>query len=391
MFPPHHHGGYELIWRGSVEHLAARGHDVAVLASDFAVGDPAGPPEPPVPIRRELRWYWSAGGFPRLPARARLALERHNARVLERALADHRPDVVGWWAMGGMSLSLVERVLRAGLPSCAAACDDWFAYGSDVDQWTAAFAKRPWLARPAELLTGVPTRPDPSAAIHAWVFLSGELERRARRAGVEPRWSRVAHRGVDRDEFAAAAPEPWRWRLAYVGRLDERKGVDMAVGALAELPPEATLSIDGRGDAAYEAELRALAERLGVAGRVAFGVADGRVRERIAAADAVLFPVRWSEPWGLVPLEAMAVGRPVIASGRGGSGEYLRDGENCLIADPDGGPQALAATVSRLASDEALRERLRAGGRATVERLDPATFDEAVEEGLARAAATRGH
>ena len=47
----------------------------------------------------------------------------------------------------------------------------------------------------------------------------------------------------------------------------------------------------------------------------------------------VLFPVRWEEPWGLVPLEAMAVGTPVVASGRGGSAEYLRDGENCLLFD----------------------------------------------------------
>ena len=60
-----------------------------------------------------------------------------------------------------------------------------------------------------------------------------------------------------------------------------------------------------------------------------------------AAADAVLFPVQWEEPWGLVPLEAMAVGRPVVASGTGGSAEYLRDEENCLIYSPlDGAPGA---------------------------------------------------
>ena len=48
-----------------------------------------------------------------------------------------------------------------------------------------------------------------------------------------------------------------------------------------------------------------------------------------------MFPVRWNEPWGLVPIEAMARGRPVVATGRGGSGEYLRDGENCMLFDAD--------------------------------------------------------
>ncbi len=51
----------------------------------------------------------------------------------------------------------------------------------------------------------------------------------------------------------------------------------------------------------------------------------------LAAADALLFPVQWEEPWGLVPLEAMASGTPVVATGTGGSGEYLRDGDNCLV------------------------------------------------------------
>ena len=65
-----------------------------------------------------------------------------------------------------------------------------------------------------------------------------------------------------------------------------------------------------------------------------------------AAADAVLFPVSWEEPWGLVPLEAMAVGRPVLASRAGGGpAEYLRAGENCLHSPDDaaGWPRTCAA------------------------------------------------
>ena len=90
----------------------------------------------------------------------------------------------------------------------------------------------------------------------------------------------------------------------------------------------------------------------------------GELPDIYAGSDVVLFPVRWQEPWGLVPLEAMALGRPVIATGQGGSGEYLRDQENCLLVPP-GDPRAIAAAVRRLADDPQLRARIRTGGLAT--------------------------
>ena len=104
-----------------------------------------------------------------------------------------------------------------------------------------------------------------------------------------------------------------------------------------------------------------------------------------AAADAILFPVTWNEPWGLVPLEAMATGRPVIATGTGGSGEYLRDGENALLVPP-GDAGALAEAVKRLAADPDLRAHLRAGGLTTARRYSQAAFEDRVIAVLERAA-----
>src|SRR5206468_6163322 len=129
---------------------------------------------------------------------------------------------------------------------------------------------------------------------------------------------------------------------------------------------EAALRIVGGWDAAEETRLRELAGRLGVEDRVEFvGHRDGD--ELVAAygdADAVVFPVQWEEPWGLVPLEAMGRGRPVVATGRGGSGEYLRDGENALLFEA-GNERALADAVARLAGDRGLRGRLREAGLRT--------------------------
>nr|MDQ3936832.1 hypothetical protein [Actinomycetota bacterium] len=174
QFPPHHLGGYELIWESGMELLREAGHEVLVLTTGFRLPH-AERREPELPVRRELRWYWHEHGFPRLGARERLGLERHNAGVLGRALAEHRPGVVSWWSMGGMSLSLIEQVRRAGLPSVAALCDDWWSYAPAVDAWTRAFAERPRLGRVAAAVTRIPTRPEPATAIGSWVFLSEDL------------------------------------------------------------------------------------------------------------------------------------------------------------------------------------------------------------------------
>jgi glycosyltransferase involved in cell wall biosynthesis len=173
----------------------------------------------------------------------------------------------------------------------------------------------------------------------------------------------------------------------YVGRLDPRKGVDTAVEALPHLPSEARLELIGGWDTREEQRLRALAAELGVESQVEF--AGQRGRDEIAAAyaeaDVVVFPVVWEEPWGLVPLEAMGRGRPVVATGRGGSADYLRDGENALLFEA-GDAAALAAAVHRLAGDPELRERLRASGFETAPRYTEAGLNEAVEAALLAAA-----
>lgn len=385
MYPPHHLGGYELTWRSAVAALRRAGHEVRVLTSDHREpgADAAG--EDP-DIRRELRWHWRDHRFPRISPWARLALERHNAAVLDRQLAELSPDVVNWWAMGGMSLSLIERARRAGLPAVGVVGDDWMVYGPKVDAWLRAFAGRPRLAAVAERATRIPTVLDLGAAA-LWLFNSERTRRAALGAGLDLPRTAVAHPGIDRDLFRPAPAHAWGWRLLYVGRIDRRKGIELAVRALGELPAEATLTVAGAGDDRHLGELRDLARRRGLAGRVAFG---RRPREDLPGlygeADALLFPVQWEEPWGLVPLEAMAVGTPVVATGRGGSGEYLRAGGNCLIFEPGDDPEELAAAVRRLAGDDDLRGRLREGGLRTASRFGETSYNEAIVAALHRAA-----
>jgi glycosyltransferase involved in cell wall biosynthesis len=193
----------------------------------------------------------------------------------------------------------------------------------------------------------------------------------------------VAHSGIDPSFLAPRDEHPWRYRLLHVGRLHPDKGIHHAVAALARLPERARLTFAGSWDPRDEQTLEAQVRDLGLEQRVT--MLGQRPPAEIAALyrehDVLLFPVVWSEPWGLVPLEAMGCGCPVIATGRGGSGEYLRDDDNCLLV-PAEDPGAIAAAVERLAESPELRMRLRAGGTATAPLHTEPVFNEQVERHL---------
>lgn len=284
-------------------------------------------------------------------------------------------------------MALLEYVRRAGVPSIAVAMDDWPIYGPKFDAWQRPLRNRRYLGRLIERVTGIPTVDDVRTRTD-WIFISQfQLERTEHSLGPLPR-ARVANAGVDTKLFTPAPEHSWKWRLLYCGRIDPRKGIDLAVSALPRLPAEATLRIVGDGDAEHREELERQARELGVADRVRFDrVPRDRLPHVFAEHDVLLFPVRWEEPWGLVPLEAMAVGLLVVASGRGGSAEYFQDGVNCLLADPDSGPGQLADALGRLADDSDLRTRLRAGGLRTAERFPDTAFASAVAEMAAETAA----
>jgi glycosyltransferase involved in cell wall biosynthesis len=386
LYPPHHFGGYEIVWHSAVEHLRRRGHTVRVLATDTRTGAPDAEDEEDV--HRELRWTLGDGRIEPLGVRESLGLARHNHRALARHLDEFRPQVVSWWAMGGLTLGLLDTPRRRGLPAVAFVHAEWLDWGRWADPWVHGFrGRRSRLIPIVESVTRMPVEPDYASAAR-YVFVSEHTRRHALSLDLGLTDTGVAHSGIHTD-FLDPAPEgPWTWRMLYVGRLDPNKGVDTAVEAMRHLPAQAQLELIGGWDSNEEARLLGLARDFGVAERVRFGGQRGRqeVAEAYGRADVVVFPVRWDEPWGLVPLEAMARGRPVVATGRGGSAEYLRHEDNCLLFEADD-PEGLAAALRQLASDDALRARLRRGGLETAARHTDEVFNESVEEELTRAAA----
>jgi glycogen(starch) synthase len=391
MYPPHDlRGGYELTWRSSVLHLRARGADVRILTTDYRSPtlDPDEELDPDV--HRELRWYWRDHAFPRLSPRTRLAIERHNAVTFDRHVDAFRPDAIAWWGMGGMSLSLVERARRAGLPAVGVVGDEWLRWGPRADGWLRPLRRLRGLSRLAERVTGLPARVDLDGAA-LWLFNSETVRDKTRASGLELPRSEVLHPGIDDSLFRPREQRRWSWRLLYLGRLDPRKGIALAIDALELLPPETTLVIQGSGGAeGYREELRSHATALGLGSRVEFSAVErARLPDLLGDADALLFPVQWDEPWGLVPLEAMAVGRPVVATGTGGSREYLTHERNCLIYSPKDSATELASAVRRLSDDSELRDRLRTGGFDTSARFTESAYNDAIARALETAASWR--
>jgi glycosyltransferase involved in cell wall biosynthesis len=386
IYPPHHFGGYEQVWGSAVQHLRGRGHEVRVLATGYRHEGVADGGEPGVD--RSLRWYWRDHEFDRVPLLERVRIERHNHAILARHLRELDPHVVSFWSMGGMSHSLIEAVRRRGVPVAAFVHDQWLDYGRETDQWLRLFrapARRP-AARLVDALTGLPTRVDYGAA-GRYVFVSDFIRRRALDLPIGLLDTAVAHSGIDPDFLGDAPPRDWRWRLLYVGRIHPDKGIADAAAALAQLPERATLTFAGSWDPRDESSLERLVRDLGVDARVTM---LGRQSPEAVARlyrehDALVFPVRWDEPWGLVPIEAMACGCPVVATGRGGSGEYLRDRDNCLIV-PAEDPGAIAAALRELADSEELRARIVAGGLRTAPQHSEPIFNGEVERHLAEVA-----
>ncbi len=195
------------------------------------------------------------------------------------------------------------------------------------------------------------------------------------RMGANPRSLKIVPCGVDLDRFTPDGPREERradrLRVVTLSRLVPRKGIADAIEALAALP-EAELIVAGGGEAPdllsdpEARRLSALAREHGVADRVYL---RGRVERPdvpllLRSADVVVC-TPWYEPFGIVPLEAMACGVPVVVSSVGGLVDTVVDGMTGLHV-PARAPRQLAHALRSLADDPERRALL---GRLGVERV----------------------
>ncbi len=167
--------------------------------------------------------------------------------------------------------------------------------------------------------------------------------------------------------LAAAKPVPpsREPEILFVGQVIRGKGVDLLLKALAGVPGDWHATLVGTGN--HLDTCRALARELKISERVTFAgwVPHQALEPYYARAAVCVVPSRWPEPFGMVGVEAMARGRPVVAFAVGGIPDWLADGVTGILA-PEADTAALGAAIANLLGD---RERADALGQAGLARV----------------------
>lgn len=357
-YPPQVNG-VSIVTSLSVAGLARRGWECAVLAPRYPAAAHA---------------LWNAGAVEEgatelvaapsvpLPGYPEIRLGLPRRALVEGMIRRFRPDLVHSETEFGIGRAGQRAAGRMGLPAVS-------SYHTDFARYAAAYGA-PWLR----------------GAVAGYL---GRFHGRSRRVYTPSSYSRrdllrlgirdveVWGRGVDTElfhpgrrspELRAALGMGSRFTFLYVGRLAAEKGTAQVLEAFrvaSGFVPRGVLHLVVAGTGPRKAELRAAAPP----GVTFLGLLDRRSRlpDLYANSDAFVF-ASVTETLGLVVLEAMASGLPVVATPAGGVADHLRHGENGL-AYPEGDVGALAREMVALAGDYALTRRLARGARRTAERL----------------------
>jgi glycosyltransferase involved in cell wall biosynthesis len=357
-----HAGGAEIHLHALFGRLAARGHQVELIASGWPGAAPSAELDG-IRVRR-------------VGTRNSFALRARGA--VRRALTERVPDVV------------VEDVnkLPLFLPTLTR-----LPFVAIVPHLfgTTAFAEASW---PVAAVVWAAERPLPwvyrRATFHA---ISDSTRDDLVRRGVPRERIDVIYPGVDARWYCpdAATPRAERPTFLYVGRLKRYKGVEIALQALSvarRTRADVTLEIAGQGDDRARLERMARDIGLGEAVRFLGFVGEDEKRRLLRRAWAVVFPSP-KEGWGISNVEAAACGTPAIASDSPGLRESVRHGETGYLV-PHGDAGALAERMLALAADPALVARLGRAARAFAEGLSWDAAARATEAQLQRVIAQPG-
>jgi glycosyltransferase involved in cell wall biosynthesis len=215
----------------------------------------------------------------------------------------------------------------------------------------------------------------------------------AARIGIACEEIDVVEGAVDTAVFAPAAKPRGagdQQRVLFVGNVVANKGVWTVLDAFLRLAPEhpaLSLVLAGSADEAIDKEVRARAAQAGLGDRVnVLGfVEHDRLPELYRSADLLAVPSQYEGGLGMVYLEAMACGLPVVAANAGGAAEAVVHEQTGILLD-DGGAEQAAVAIERLLADPALRGRMGAAGRARVrERFCVERYGARVAESYGRA------
>jgi glycosyltransferase involved in cell wall biosynthesis len=353
-FAPHLGGVEELSKRLALE-LRARGSDTVVITNRWPKTLPADEVIDDLPVRRERF---------RFPERK----PRHLAgwvvgtaatrRGVRETIRQHRSDLIHVQCVSSNGYYALRAARRLGLPLVVTMQGEVTMDAAQIYQ-RSALMRRTWrrLIAAADVVTGCSQQ-----VVDEGIAAYGDgLAHKAR----------VVRNGVDLAAVRAAEPEQRARRyLLGIGRLVPQKGFDVLIAAFAQVAaehPDLDLLIAGEGTErdALAAQIRSagLQRRVELIG----GVPAPQAFRLFRGATGFVLPSR-HEPQGIVVIEAMAAGAPVVATRVGGVPETVRDGVNGLLTDVDA--VAMAASLRTLLDDPAATRTRAAQASEDVENYD---------------------
>jgi phosphatidylinositol alpha-mannosyltransferase len=176
----------------------------------------------------------------------------------------------------------------------------------------------------------------------------------------------LLYNGIEVERFAEGPVHPAEGpTVFFLGRHEPRKGLEVLLAALGDLPPDVRVWVGGDGPQTTE-----LRERYGRDPRVEWlgRISDEERNARLRGCTVYCSPSVRGESFGMVLLEAMAAGAALVASDLDGHRNVATDGVDALLA-PVGDPQGLAKALRRVLEEPGLREHLVAGGRRRADEL----------------------
>jgi D-inositol-3-phosphate glycosyltransferase len=390
-------GGQNVYVDSLARALATRGHDVDVYTRRDnpslpervelcpgvqVVHVPVGPPEP---VAKDLLLQW-------MPDFGDWLARDWSMRAGRSGRSDRRPDVVHahFWMSGVAAVRAARPLGRRDVGRIPVA-QTFHALGSVKRRFQGAGDRSPH--------SRIATERKLAGTVDQVIATCADEVAELARMRSTPRDVRVVPCGVDLERFAPQGAQSLpaglptvresEYRLLYVGRLVERKGIDTAVRALVRLPdcrlvvaggpPAEDLPLDEEA-----VRLLALARDLGVADRLHLigRIEQPKLPSLFRWADVVV-ATPWYEPFGIVPLEAMACGRPLVGSAVGGLLDTVVPGVSGVLVPPRD-PVALADALRTLLDNPVAREAMgRAARRRALARYGWNRVAEEIESGYA--------
>ena len=364
-YSPAEWGGTETVVMHTVEEQRALGHDPRVFCT-------AALQPPDARSTEDVAFFPYFYPYFPMPAADRLKLDKKGgspyAPKLFKAVAAFRPDVIHIHAGGRLACAAVKLAKRLGVPSVISLHGGAAAVpASELEEMLKPLKGKFPYGAILDRLFGL--RFDPLAKVDVIICISHEEERRLKEK-YPGRNVQYLPNGVDGGDVRAVA-RPGS-NILCVSRIDYQKN-QLALVELLAARPGCRLTLVGPITARWYADkIAARAKELGVDDRLTLvpGLPPGsaELEAAFASADVFMLP-SVHEPFGIVALEAMARGIPLIASNVGGLPDFVKDGENGLLFDPSD-PANLVRAFDRLVALPPERiEAMVSAARATADQF----------------------